>query len=169
MSNNHELLEEYEQVNKELENIRNQIVDFKHKTQEKLKSVQSEDEEMSIFLEYKNQVDKFAQDKNTKKKYKNLQKRKSQLESSLLKINDFNKDDEISEKSDCESSDILTDINILIKKYKKFVKVPIHCKNNNVVCSTNVKSQTSKEKCDDDKHMKKLYSLINSLKLDVDI
>lgn len=186
MNNNRELLEEYTQVTKELDNIRNQIVEFKNKTQEKLKSIQSEDEEMSVFLEYKNQVDKFTQDKDTKKKYKNLQKRKKQIETTLLlKQNNKQKkaqhvtDDESCDSNEQQSGEIMDDIDTLIKKYKKFVKIPIECKLNSTDCVVDVKTYVNKkpklipnkEKCEneDDKQIKNLYNLINSLKMEIDI
>lgn len=215
MNNNRELLEEYAEVTKELDNIKNQIIEFKNKTQEKLKSVQSEDEEMSVFLEYKNQVDTFTQDKETKKKYKMLQKRKHQIENSLCsrdveesadstnsadsidstnkkkykifecnnsksskskstssndKLCDKKHDLQCDESSDV-STEIINDINILIKKYKKFVKVPIvplippKSKSND--CQPKKKpvvGPIKKTAKNDEAHMEGLANLINSLK-----
>lgn len=186
MNNNNELLEEYAEVSRELDNIKNQIIEFKNKTQEKLKSVQSEDEEMSVFLEYKNQVDKFTQDKETKRKYKSLQKRKQELEQSIcsierleksknndnvFKCNNSNSSDDKSTNT-CDNSlddlpnNVMNDINTLIKKYKKFVKIPIE--NKNMECAVkkkiNNKNQQISVKKSDNEHMEGLANLINSLK-----
>ena len=63
------LMSEYDNITKELENIRNQIISLKDLTETKMKSAKSEDERSSIFIDFKSKIDKIQQDKNTKKKY----------------------------------------------------------------------------------------------------
>jgi hypothetical protein len=52
----------------------------------KMKAAKTNNEKASIFVEFKNNVDKINKDKATKKKYKNLKKRKLELETEISTI-----------------------------------------------------------------------------------
>lgn len=113
--NKSNLMTEYENITNELNNIRSQIVALKNVTETKMKTAKSENEKSSIFIDFKNKVDKLHQDTNTKKKYKTLQKRKLEIETEISNIN-----------SDTQSNIVMDDIKILIQKYKKNINVPIN-------------------------------------------
>lgn len=192
MNKNRELLKEYEGITKEMDIIRNRLVNLKNITENKIQSINSEDERSSIFIDFKTQVDKFKQDKVTKKKYKTLKNRKEQIEKVLS--DQYLEHDHQPNENLCntspESSEILADIDVLIKKYKKFINVQIDyttVRPNQPVFSVQPKSKPklqiksheklhdslenndpSKEKKVDDKHMKKMYNLIESLKMEID-
>jgi hypothetical protein len=175
MNKNRELLKEYEGITKEMDIIRNRLVNLKNITENKIQSINSEDERSSIFIDFKTQVDKFKQDKVTKKKYKTLKNRKEQIEKVLS--NQYLEQDYQSNENVCntssESSEILADIDVLIKKYKKFINVPIEYtavqpKNKHKLYDSLENNDPSKEKKVDNKHMKKMYNLIESLKMDID-
>lgn len=138
--NKSNLMSEYENVTKELENIRNQIVMLKDITETKMKTAKTEDEKSSIFIDFKGKVDKIKQDKNTKKKYKQLQKRKLELETEMSGADNYVSETNnitICDESIVQSSIIMDDINVLIKKYKKFINIPIYLETTSLL--TNLK------------------------------
>ena len=138
--NKSNLMSEYENVTKELENIRNQIVMLKDITETKMKTAKTEDEKSSIFIDFKGKVDKIKQDKNTKKKYKQLQKRKLELETEMSGVDNYVSETNnitVCDESIVQSSIIMDDINVLIKKYKKFINIPIYLETTSLL--TNLK------------------------------
>lgn len=185
MNNKSDLLAEHAEITKELDNIRNQILVFKDITETKLKTAQSEDEISNIFVEFKSKVDKIQQDKDTKKKYKNLQRRKLEIESTLSGMhNDTNN------INNCITShptnDVVDDIDVLIKKYKRYINVPIESPNiqYNQQMQQNQKNQYNQSQkpthrkpnkkeinildTEDNMQVSKLNKLIKSLKLNID-
>ena len=138
--NKSNLMSEYENVTKELENIRNQIVMLKDITETKMKTAKTEDEKSSIFIDFKGKVDKIKQDKKTKKKYKQLQKRKLELETEMSGVDNYVSETNnitVCDESIVQSSIIMDDINVLIKKYKKFINIPIYLETTSLL--TNLK------------------------------
>lgn len=178
MDKNKDLLEEYTEVTKEIENIMVQLNTLKNVTGEKYKSAQSEDEKSTIFIDFKTKVDKFKQ--GPKQKYKKLIKRKEQLELEIRKLVNKNENDIITINSDDsntnnnivyideDTDEIMEDINTLITKYKKFIHIPIENKNyigdkkNEYVNEKTMKTQDSKQ-------IKKLFNLMESLKMDASL
>ena len=84
--NKQQLVNEYSGITKEMENIRDQIMSLKNIADTKIKAAKTNNEKASIFVEFKNNVDKINKDKITKKKYKNLKKRKLELETEISTI-----------------------------------------------------------------------------------
>jgi hypothetical protein len=155
------LVLEYENVTKELQNIRNKIVALKDITETKIKTAKTEDEKSSIFIDFKGKVDKIQQDKNTKKKYKQLQKRKLEIETEISNVDNF-----ISEtnniltdysESKQQSYIIMDDINVLIKKYKKNINIPIYSR------TTQLINKIKNNDYDNNLQIKKLDKMIKKL------
>jgi hypothetical protein len=132
------LLSEYQCVLRELEMIKNRAAVIKDVTQDRLKSAKNEEEKENIFLDFKTQLHKIKKDKNIKHKYKNLIKRKEDIETEMLeKMSEDkprknipavkNSRQKIIKKTEvCKSSesssdnnDFNIDLNSLINKYKK--------------------------------------------------
>lgn len=176
------LLLEYENVTKEIENIRNKILTLKYDTGLKIKMAKSNDEKSDIFVDFKNKVELINKDKETKKKYKRLQKRKIELETELRELTEINNlelfkpDEQInkqineqiieneernSDKSNnlsIESNEMLDEIQGLIMKYKQLVNIPIVYE----------KIPTKQNINDKDRNqIKKLHNLIKNLKLQI--
>jgi hypothetical protein len=187
MSKNKELLSEYESVTKELETIKNHVTILKNITEDKIKQTKSENEKASIFMEFKGQIDKIKQDKSIKNKYRELQKKKSDIESQLLLEMSSKSPPPCSRESDtttevtsmsvptlntnvsidCDTNKVDDDLGIMINKYKKLIKKPIQY----VVPVSKKPVQKiiiKKKESDDIKQVKKLYNLIESLKMDID-
>jgi len=180
MNKNKELLSEYESVTKELETIKNHVTILKDITENKMKSAKCDDEKASIFVEFKGQIDKIKQDKSIKNKYKELQKRKADIELQLLSEMN-NKQQSTTESTmtpvptldscavslSCETSKTEDDLNVMINKYKKLIKKPIEYPV--PIQQKPIKKIIMKKKENDDvKQVKKLYNLIESLKMDID-
>lgn len=187
MSKNKELLSEYETVTKELETIKNHVTILKNITEDKIKKAKCEDEKTSIFMEFKGQIDKIKQDKSIKNKYRDLQKKKSDIESQLLSEmsnkssphcnHESDTTTEVTSMSvptlntnisiDCDTSKVDDDLGVMINKYKKLIRKPIQY----VVPTPKKPVQKiiiKKKESDDIKQVKKLYNLIESLKMDID-
>lgn len=187
MNKNKELLSEYENVTKELETIKNHVTILKDITENKIKQAKCEDEKASIFLEFKGQIDRIKQDKSIKNKYRELQKKKSNIESQLLsemsnkspQQHNFESDTTTDVTSmsvptlntnisiDCDTIKVDDDLGVLINKYKKLIRKPIQ-----YVAPPSKKPVKKiiikKKESDDIKQVKKLYNLIESLKMDID-
>lgn len=78
------LLSEYQCVLRELEMIKNRAAVIKDVTQDRLKCAKNDEEKENIFIDFKTQLHKIKKDKNIKHKYKNLVKRKEDIETELL-------------------------------------------------------------------------------------
>lgn len=78
------LLSEYQCVLRELEMIKNRAAVIKDVTQDRLKCAKNNEEKENIFIDFKTQLHKIKKDKNIKHKYKNLIKRKEDIETEML-------------------------------------------------------------------------------------
>jgi hypothetical protein len=130
MNKNQKLLQEYSTVMSDLEKIKNQIIVIKDITENKIRHAKNENEKASIFVEFKGEMDKMRQDKNMKKKYKQLQQKKNSLESSMLSEmegknieyeSEVSDDDHIQLDFDSISGDIIS----MVSKYKVSINRPI--------------------------------------------
>lgn len=191
MNKNKDLLREYETVTKELESIRNEIITLKDITDIKMKNANSEDEKASIFVEFKGQIDRIKQDKTKKNQYKDLHKKKYQLEKQLLEemkaktklqnvpatetspINNQVSDEAtpksrtLSPVTDCDN--LNDDLTVMINKYKKLIRKPIEYQHYSPKKTIHKIVNKKKKNNDNDiKQVKKLYNLIESLKMDID-
>jgi len=177
MSKNKELLTDYATVTKELESIKNRVTVLKDITEQKMKLAKCDDDRSKIFAEFKVQIDKIKQDKSIKSKYKELQKKKNDIESQLLTELEGNKKESTSAITvptlnscastlpECDTEKVEDELDAMINKYQKLIKQPIeYPKNQKPVRKVLIK----KKENDGVVQVKKLYNLIESLKMDID-
>lgn len=150
--NDNNLITEYNNINNELNEIINKINTLKILAEAQLKKAKNNDEKTSIFLDFKSKIDKIQQDDELKDKYKELNKKKQELEKKINKQNnmlkknkqenlfvedfDENSSNELKNKVSNDSNVVFEekfnkfekiedDLKVLIKKYNKLVSVPV--------------------------------------------
>ena len=194
---NNDLISEYNNITQELDEIINKINILKFTTEAKLKKATDDNEKTSIFVDFKGKIDKIQQDDALKIKYKELTGKKQELEKIMSKqqtsnstdskkqqINSFEENYDQYKKSDIRtapaSSDIIfnddtenkmdkidDDLKVMINKYKKMINVPIQIFKGEKKITIKKNPKNNIKGNNKNTQTKRLYNLIESLKLEI--
>ena len=192
--NNSILLEEYCNITRELEQLRNKIVIIKNIAEEKMERAITNKEKDKIFKKFQKELDKVKNNNDIKNKYKTLTNRQKELHNKLSKstsnnlqqINNLNnkideippifhinKNNEEFEDINIELSDNFEDlndnINNLVKKYNNYKSDIKYYKKDNLKNNSkdNLKDNL-KDDLKDDLKISKMYNLIENLKIEIE-
>ena len=169
MESKQDLLNEYCEITRELEKIRNKVAVLRDFTGEQMTNAKSEKEKDIIFLRFKKELKKIEQDPNMKKKYKTLKKNQIEIRNKILQF-----DEEIkSPINNNKSSNILNNkLSSLINKYKGDNTESKESKESKDIYEINKERNKSTHniilpKKIESTKITKLYGLIDTLKMDL--
>jgi hypothetical protein len=182
-SETNDKMQEYCNITRELEAIRNNVTVLKELTEERMARAKSEKEKARIYKKFQDKLDTIKKDETVKARYKQLKKRQKELEVELRSMKNISvPDEEIDGYMDLVNKDsdnelVSNQLNNMINRYKTQVdnKITINIgnkkilkiKKNNWIDNSNNINATSASPTDKYR-LNSLNTLIESLKMDDD-